>query len=127
LHEDRLSPELGRLIDSAKAAAARLEPTMVGTEVVGVLVPSGEIYLAHAGEAGPRSSAADSALAIARAAGSREVVTAVVAVAHDTSESVSPSPATARALAKLNPDLPVLIKRLGRWVVLPLSRLEALT
>ena len=127
MHEDRLSPELGRLIDAVKATAAGLEPALAGTEVVGVLVSTGEVHVAHAVETGSGWSAADSALALSRAAGSQEIVTAVVAVAHDASESVSPSPATAQALARLDPELPVVIKRLGRWVVLPLSHLESLT
>jgi len=126
VHEERLSPELGRLIDAAKAAAARVEPTRTGTEVVGVLVSGGAVYAAHADEGGSGSpvSAAESALALARAEGDQEVLTAVVVRSHDVSESVRPSPATCRSLAALDPELPVVIKQMGRWVMLPLSQLQ---
>jgi len=127
VHEERLSPELGRLIDAAKAAAARVEPARAGTEVVGVLVSTGAVYAAYADDDRSESplSAAESALALARAEGDHEVLTAVVALAHDSSESVSPSPVTRRSLAALDPELPVVVKQMGRWVVLPLSRLQS--
>ena len=126
MHEERLSPALGRLIDAAKAAAARVGPTRAGTEVVGLLVSTGEVFVAPADEEllGPALAAAEAALALARAEGDNEVLAAVVALAHDHSESVSPSPATHRTLAELDPELPVVIKKRDRWVVLPLSRLQ---
>jgi hypothetical protein len=63
-------------------------------------------------------------LTSARAQGEYDVRTAVVALAHDPSESVSPSATTYAVLAGLDPELPVVIKQMGRWVVLPLSRLQ---
>ncbi len=126
MHEERLSPELGRLIDAAKAAAAQVDPTRARTEVVGLLVSTGVVYTAHADEdrSGGLVSAVESALRLARAAGESEVLTAVVTLAHDLSDSVSPSPATCRSLAEIDPELPVVIKQMGRWVMLPVSRLQ---
>lgn len=124
MHEERLSPQLGRLIDAAKATAARVDPTLPSTEVVGLLTTAGAVYAA-AGEDRPGHpvSAAEAALALARAAGDSEVSTAAVALANDVSETVSPSPATCRHLAEFDPELPVVVKRLGRWVMVPLSQL----
>ena len=126
MHEERLSPELGRLIDAAKITATRVDPTRARTEVVGLLVSTGAVYAAHADEdcSGTSASAAESALNLARAAGESEVLTAVVTLAHDASDSVSPSHATCRSLAELDPELPVVIKQKGRWVMLPVSRLH---
>jgi len=125
VHEERLSPELGRLIDAAKAAAARVDPALPPTEVVALLTSIGAVYAAPAGEdhQGCPVSAAEAALALARAAGDGEVLTAVVTLANDASESVSPSPAACCSLAELDPELPIVVKQLGRWVVVPLSRL----
>jgi hypothetical protein len=127
VHEERLSPELGRLIDAAKDAATRVDPTKAGTEVVGVLVSTGAVYAAHADEdqSGSRLSAVESVLALALAEGQDEVLAAVVALAHDTSESVSPSPATCSCLAEVDPELPVVLKQRGRWVMLPLSQIRS--
>jgi hypothetical protein len=126
VHEERLSPELGRLIDAAKSAAARVDPNRARTEVVGLLTSTGAVYTAHADEdhAGRPVSAVESALGLARAAGDSEVVTAVVTLAHDASDSVSPSPAVHRSLAALDPELPIVVKQRGRWVMLPVSRIQ---
>lgn len=127
MHEERLSPELGRLIDATKAAAGRAGPDRAGTEVVGLLMSTGRVYAACADEVGPEApvGAVESVLALARAEGDNEVLTAAVALAHDFSESVSPSPVTCRSLAEIDAELPVVIKRMGRWVVLPLSRVQS--
>ncbi len=124
MHEERLSPELGRLIDAAKAAAARVDPSLPPTEVVGLLTSTWAVYTAQATEDRPEGPvlAVEAALALARAAGDGEVLTAVVTLANDASESVSPSPATCRSLGELDPELPVVVKQKDRWVRLPLSR-----
>lgn len=126
MHEERLSPELGRLIDAAKAVAVQADPARAGMEVVGVLASSGQVYATLGGEAGsgPVPTAAESAVALARAAEDDEVLTAVVTLAHDGSESVTPSLATCRTLGELDSELPVVIKQRGRWVVLPVSQLK---
>jgi hypothetical protein len=71
---------------------------------------------------GAAVSAAEAAWALARAAGDDEVLVAVIAVTSDASQSVSPSLPTCRSLAELDPELPVVLKQKGRWVMLPLSR-----
>jgi hypothetical protein len=139
VHEERLSPQLGRLIDAAKAAAAQVDPTLPPTEVVALLTSSGAVHMGQTGQAGPAErarqtgpvgvdhsealvSAAEAARALAHAAGDDEVLVAVVAATSDASQSVSPSPATCLSLAELDPELPVVLKQKGRWVMLPLSR-----
>jgi hypothetical protein len=138
VHEERLSPQLGRLIDAAKAAAAQVDPTLPPTEVVALLTSSGAVHMGQTGQAAPAGrarqtgpagvdqsevpvSAAEAARALAHAAGDYEVLVAVVATS-DASQSVSPSPATCRSLTELDPELPVVLKQKGRWVMLPLSR-----
>ncbi len=121
MHEERLSPQLGRLIDAAKAEAARVDPTLPPTEVVALLTPSGAVYTGQTGQAGAAEqagqaeqiaeldhpeapvSAAEAAWALARAAGDDEVLVAAIAVTSDASQSVSPSPATCRSLAEARP------------------------
>jgi len=139
VHEERLSPQLGRLIDAAKAAAAQVDPTLPPTEVVALLTSSGAVHTGQTGPAGAAEqagqaeqiagdhpevpvSAAEAARARARAAREDEVLVAVIAVTGAASQSVSPSPATCRSLAELDPELPLVLKRKGRWVMLPLSR-----
>jgi hypothetical protein len=103
-----------------------VDPTLARTEVVALLTAIGAVYAAPAGEdqQGCPVSAAEAALALARAAGDCEVSTAAVTLANDVSESVSPSLATCLALAELDPELPIVVKQLGRWVMLPLSQLR---
>ncbi|MFH0917220.1 MAG: hypothetical protein V1912_12360 [bacterium] len=127
MHEDRLSPELGRLIDAAKAAAARVAPSRGRVEGVAVLTATGAMYAGHAVDddaAAPSGSAAEAALSSARRAGDGEVLAAAVAVANDPAESVFPSPDSRRSLAEIDPHLPLVVKQLGRWVMLPLSQLS---
>lgn len=127
MHEDRLSPELGRLIDAAKAAAARVAPAFARAEGVAVLTGTGAVHAGYVGDddsAAPARCAAESALSSARRAGDGKVLTAAVAVANDPAESVFPSPDCRRSLAEVDPDLPLVVKQLGRWVMLPLSQLS---
>jgi hypothetical protein len=123
MHEEQLSPELGRLIDAAKAAAARVDPRLPRAEGVGLLTAAGQVHTGHAGEDPAASSrcAADSARAHVQSAGGGQVVAAAVAVANDPAESIFPSPGSRRSLAEIDSELPVVIKQLGRWVMLPLS------
>lgn len=126
MHEDQLSPELGRLIDAAKAAAARVAPSLPRAEGVAVLTRGGAVYAGYWGDdpAAVSRCAAESALASARRAGDGEVLAAAVAVANDPAESVFPSPDCRRSLADIDPDLPLVVKQSGRWVLLPLSRMS---
>ena len=127
MHEERLSPQLGRLIDAAKAAAGQMDPTLPPTEVIALLTSSGAVHTGQMGPAGADHpevavSAAEAAPTLVGAVGDDEVLVAVIAVTGDASQSVSPSPATCRFLAELDPELPLVLKQKGRWVMLPLSR-----
>jgi hypothetical protein len=126
MHEDQLSPELGRLIDAAKTAAALVPASFPRAEAVAVLTGTGAIHVGYVGDDPKVTSrcAAESALASARRAGDSNVRAAAVAVANDPTESVLPSTDSSRALADVDPDLPLVVKQLGRWVRLPLSRLS---
>ena len=91
-----------------------------------MLTGSGAVYAGYVGDdpAAESRCAAESALTAARRAGDREVLAAAVAVANDRAESVFPSADCSRLLAEIDPDLPLVAKQLGRWVMLPLSRLS---
>ena len=124
MHEDTLSPEMGRLIDAAKAAAGRVPPSTTPAEGVALLTASGQVHSGYQGDpaANPRG-AVESALVSVRRAGGGNVVAAAVAVANDPGESLLPSADCARSLTGLDPGMPVVVKKLGRWVALPLSEL----
>ena len=121
MDEDRLSPELGRLIDEAKTAARTLDVADPAAEGVALLCDQGDI---HTGAAvNPASqSAAHVALEKSEEAGAGEVLAAAVAAPYDTRDSVTPSAAVHERLVDLDPDLPLVVKRHGRWVMLPASR-----
>lgn len=125
MDEDRLSPQLGRLIDSAKEAARRSTASASQAEGVALLSARECVYVGHAGEdpADPSVSAAEVALSLVHAAGDEEVVAAAIAAADDPSATVYPSAESHRCLAGLNPDLPVVVKQHGRWVLLLLSQI----
>jgi len=124
MSEEQLTPQMGRLIDAAKAAA-QVGPTLPKAEGVALLTSAHAVYVGRAcwDVLVPRASAADVALAAARRAGDEQVLVAAVAVAGDASETIPLSPASSRSLAGIDPDLPIVTKQRGRWVVLPLSRL----
>jgi hypothetical protein len=131
--EDRLSPQLGRLIDEAKTAAAALGVATAEAEGVALLTEDGAV---HSG-AGGRSrgaaaaegnipgraslSAAGLALQNARATGDREILAAAVAAPCDSSETVLPGMESYKCLVEVDPEMPLVLKQHGRWVVLPLS------
>ena len=124
MHEDTLSPEMGRLIDAAKAAAARVAPFTAPAQGVALLTAGGQVRSGYEGDpAATWRGAVESALASLRRAGGGNVVAAAVAVANDIGESPLPSADCARSLAGLDPDMPVVVKKLGRWVALPVSDL----
>lgn len=123
MDEDVLSPLLGRLIDAAKSsvlAAGTKRPV----EAVALLLDDDTVVSAHApvGSAGAGSSAAEAAMAAKRqSADERQVVAAAVALSG-LPAGVSSSEETRRALAALDPNLPLVVKERGRWIVRPLSR-----
>jgi hypothetical protein len=126
VREDQLSPQLGRLIDAAKAAAARADPGIPRAEGVALLTGNDKVYAGCAGtdRASPLLSAADLALASAHRAGEHEVLAAAVAVVNDLAESTLLSPECYRSLVAIDPELPLVIKQKGRWVLLELSQLS---
>jgi hypothetical protein len=75
--------------------------------------------------AGALQSAAEAALVSARRAGCAEILAAAVAVADDPAETVFPSDGSRQALAGIDPDLPLVVKQQGRWVLLLLSQLPS--
>ncbi|OFW57439.1 MAG: hypothetical protein A2133_06620 [Actinobacteria bacterium RBG_16_64_13] len=125
IDEGRLSPQMGRLIDEAKAAALRVNRAGARAEGVALLAGDGAVFSGPAGADpdSPLSSAADAALASARDAGVTEIVAAAVAVADDPAETIYPSAEIRGCLAGIDPDLPVVVKKQGRWVLLLLSQL----
>jgi hypothetical protein len=138
MDEDRLSPQLGRLIDEAKAAARSLDAPGTDVEGVALLTEEGTVHsgagtrlddAAHArgpvADLAPSSScAAELALEGVRENGDHEIVAASVAAPHDPSETVLPGEKSYRCLAALDAELPLVLKQHGRWVVLPLSKIR---
>jgi len=125
MDEDRLTPQMGRLIDRAKAAAHQVTAPGVRAEGVALLTGDGSIYSGHSGEdpALPAASAADVALACARRSRYAEISAAAIAVANESAETVLPGDGSRVVLAAIDPDLPVVFKHHGRWVLHPLSEL----
>lgn len=126
MYDDQLSPQLGRLIDAAKAAAARVDPRVPRAEGVALLTGNETVHTGCAGAdpASPLLSAAEAALASAHRAGDDEVLAAAVAVANDSADTTLLSPECYRCLVAIDPELPLVIKQQGRWVLLSLSRLS---
>lgn len=124
--EDRLSPELGRLIDAAKAAAAEgAAAASARGEGWALLAADGKVYA---------GSDVAAALAAARAAGvpaadpsvgAPELLAAAFAVAGDSGETLLPQGDWRRAPSRLDPGLPVVVKYLGRWVVVTLAEIPS--
>lgn len=131
MDEDRLSPDLGRLIDQAKAAAGAFEEQDPAIETVALLTEEGDIYTgaarARGGQAAtaaepPSRSAATLAMERAQEAGAGEVLAAAVAAPFETADTVAPGSATYERLVGIDPELPLVLKQHGRWVMLPASR-----
>jgi hypothetical protein len=141
--EDRLSPEFGRLIDAAKAAAAAHAAGTAaggagaeggGTEPAGpARRAEGWAVLASDGAVHPGVDLA-SAVRAARAADASHVslsdlegpagpVAAAFAVAGEPGETLLPRPGWRTEAEGLDPELPVAVKYLGRWVVVTLGEL----
>jgi hypothetical protein len=122
MREDQLSPLLGRLIDSAKAALPHVEdPGRLG-EAVALLTESGAIFTGCSG-AGPAAAtcgAAEAALHEWRKAGNGSIDAAALA-SHPSLDSVFPCSECGRLLGDIDPELPLVVKQRGRWVLMPLS------
>jgi len=130
MDEDRLTPQMGRLIDAAKGAAGKAEG-FSRVEGVAVLTEDGSVYVGWAGvvadqgqtltQVSVETSAGGLAVAAARKASPGRILAAAVAGAGDCGETVLPSSLTVRALAEVAPELPLVLKRHGRWVLSALS------
>jgi hypothetical protein len=122
VREEQLSPQLGRLIDAAKAALPTAGRAGLEAEAVALLTESGVIYTGCS--TGDPSSggcrAAVLALADHRAAGGGDIDAAAFALSVP-ADSVFPCPGCRRALAGIDPELPLAIRQRGRWVLVPLS------
>lgn len=114
MDEDLLSPQLGRLIDAAKAASMQAGPAAAAAEGVALLATDGSVYC---------GSGAQMALASARRAGTTEILAAAVAITNDPGATVLPGAESRACLAAIDPDLPLVVKQLGRWVLMALSKL----
>jgi hypothetical protein len=141
VHEEQLSPELGRLIDAAKSAATQAGVGGGKAEGVAVLVGSGKVFIGrsgdvHSGEdrSGNEGSAEDGPLrscAVARAfsaaGGSQteDVLAIALAATGGPSDSFIPCNDCKAYLAALHPDIPAVTKQLGRWIMTPVSYLCA--
>ncbi len=122
---DHLSPELGRLIDAAKTvakagAAGAVAAAPTRAEGWALLAVGGEVY------AGPDAAAA---LAAARAGGAQspvpasELLAAAFAVAGEPDDTLLPRGDWRQALSGLDPELPLVVKYLGRWVTVTLAEI----
>lgn len=125
MHEEQLSPLHGRLIDAAKAAAALASPRSPIAEGVAVLTESGAIFTGHTGENRDvlPCGAVEQALRASREAGGGGVCSVALASGRAGLDSVFPCPDCYRALTQIDPELPMVVMQLGRWVLIPLSRL----
>ena len=125
MDEDRLSPRLGRLIDEAKAAARRAGLEVAHAEGVALLTAADSVYVGYAdGEAGSRFvAAAQMALAAAQEAAGEEILAVAVASPSDPADTVLPSAESLGILAGVDPDLQVVFKQRGRWVMVSLSEI----
>ena len=137
MDEDRLAPQLGRLIDAAKAAAgaalvgaAVSRPAHFGGRGVVVQQPfrarsEGWAVLGLDGNvhAGPSLAAA---IAAATAAHTQPEA-AAFAVAGETEETLLPAGGWRDGAEDADPELPVVVKYLGRWVVVTLGEMPGAT
>ncbi len=137
MDKDQLSPKLGRLIDAAKAAALRAadrpaeaeapaESVTRQAEGVALLLADGTVCSAPGSNDEVHAQPAAAAVAAARRTGEVEIVAAAVAVANDPAQTLNPSPRTRRVLTEVDPNLPLVVKQQGRWVMAPLSDLPPL-
>ena len=137
MNEDHLSVELGRLIDAVKAALP-VPPVGSRAEAVAVLTVGGFIYSGggpsapdrttersdRSGQEG-RCSAAAGALSLWRKAGEEEIAALALASAESGDDDPLPCRACGSVLMALDPDLPLVVKRKGRWVAVPLGSVRA--
>ena len=117
MDEDRLTPKLGRLIDAAKAAAGGVAPT----GAVPAARNQGWAVLGLDGNVYPGRSLA--AAIAAAAAAHTQPEAAAFAVGGESGETLLPAGAWRDGAEGADPELPVVVKYLGRWVVVTLGEI----
>lgn len=118
MDEDRLSPGLGRLIDAAKAAAGA-PAGVVG--VAGVTRAEGWAVLGLDGGVYTGRRLAE---ALGAAEGGRtRPEAAAFAVAGESGETLLPAGGWRAGAEGADPELPVAVKYLGRWVLVTLGEI----
>ena len=131
MHEEQLSPELGRLIDAAKSAAAQAGAGGGKAEGVALLVESGEVFIGRSGDVHPETDGSPPSCAVSRAfsaAGSPQagdILAIALAATGGPPDSFVPCGVCKAYLAALDPDIPAVTKQLGRWIMTPVSYLCA--
>jgi hypothetical protein len=117
MDEDRLTPQLGRLIDAAKAEAGGTAPADAAAtarnEGWAVLGLDGSVH------PGRTLGAAIAAAAVV----STQPEAAAFAVAGEAGETVLPAGGWREGAEDADPELPVAVKYLGRWVVVTLGEI----
>jgi cytidine deaminase len=129
MSEDHLSPQLGRLIDVAKSAVNEAGLSSRSVEVVGFLTAGGEIFTGCYSKDDPENPSCDAATdALERCiqAGHEDIDAAIVA-GGDASEDSAPCAECHAVLMDIDPELPLLVKQRGRWVLLPVDRVSPQT
>jgi hypothetical protein len=122
MNEDHLSPQLGRLIDAVKAALAAKPSADSGGEAVAFLTASGAVFAACRSTGEEDScDAAEEALGRCLEAGHEDIDAAAVAV-EGPLETVAPCSECHKVLMDIDPQLPLVVKQQGRWVIRPVNR-----
>jgi hypothetical protein len=128
--EDLMSSEMGRLIDAAKAAARDSAGSVAGEPVApgGNPVRSeGWALLGRRGTVftgpglGAALAAAGAVDGLAHAASG--ITAAAFAVAGESGDTLLPRSGWCPAGSDIDPELPVAVKYLGRWVVVTLAEI----
>jgi hypothetical protein len=122
VRDDQLSPQLGRLIDAAKNALPDFR-ACGSYEAVALLTETGAVFTGRSAAWEEESAAVEAALKGYREADAGDIDAAAFAV-NASVESVAIPAGCRRVLEGIDPDLPILVKQLGRWVILPLSSLQ---
>ena len=121
MREDQLSPQLGRLIDAAKNALPDFS-ACGSYEAVALLTETGAIFTGRSAAWEAEGGAVEAALRSYRGSGAGDIDAAAFAVNAPVESVVVPA-VCRKILEGIDPDLPILMKRLGRWVIVPLSSL----
>jgi hypothetical protein len=118
MDEDRLTPQLGRLIDAAKAAAG-------GAAALGGFAARArrEGWAVLGVDGGVHAGQSLAAAVAAAAATHTQPEAAAFAVAGEAGETLLPAGGWLAGAEDVDPELPVVVKYLGRWVVVTLGEI----